>query len=169
MEIPTQVVRYIGRYSKRACLSEYKITKMEGEYITFKYKDNKTKDCNNKPIEQELELNYRDFFPRLLQHVPLKYFRIVRYYGSYSNRIKIPEEYLYKENENENKEQEIQPVENWEELQISKTGTNPLICSSCKKRKIYLYTILKSRSENIAITFKRILLSKNEFRKQDAA
>ncbi len=41
MAIPTQVIRYIGRYSKRACLSEYKITKMEGENISFKYKDYK--------------------------------------------------------------------------------------------------------------------------------
>ncbi len=167
MEIPTEVVRYIGRYSKRACLSEYKITKMEGEYITFKYKDNKAKDNNNKPIEQELKMNYREFFPRLLQHVPLKYFRIVRYYGSYSNRAKIPEEYLYKETQT--KEQKVQPQESWEELQIAKTGINPLICANCQKRKTYLYTKLKSRSENIAVIFKRIILSKNEFRKQGAA
>lgn len=31
MDIPAKVVRHIGRYSKRACLSEYKITSMEGE------------------------------------------------------------------------------------------------------------------------------------------
>ena len=165
MKIPTEVIRYIGRYSKRACLSEYKITKMEGELITFKHKENKTKDNNNKPVEQELELNYRDFFPRLLQHVPLKYFRIVRYYAMYSNRASIPEEYLYKHTET----QEIQPLQNWEEIQIEKTGTNPLICSSCGKRKIYLYTRLRNRGDNSAITFKRMLLCKNEFRKQDAA
>lgn len=31
MDTPAAVIRYIGRYSKRACLSEYKITQMEGE------------------------------------------------------------------------------------------------------------------------------------------
>ncbi len=171
MKIPTQVIKYIGRYSKRACLSEYKITKIEGEYITFKYKDNKIKDINNKPVERELELNYKEFFPRLLQHVPLKYFRLVRYYGSYSNRANIPEEYLYKgtETETETKEQEIQSDESWEELQISKTGTNPLICSNCEKRKIYLYTRIKIRNENKTITLKRIDLIKKEFRKEGAA
>ena len=127
----------------------------------------KLKHNNNKPIEQELKMNYREFFPRLLQHVPLKYFRIVRYYGSYSNRAKIPEEYLYKETQT--KEQKVQPQESWEELQIAKTGINPLICANCQKRKTYLYTKLKSRSENIAVIFKRIILSKNEFRKQGAA
>ena len=165
MDIPSQVVRYIGRYSKRACLSEYKITKIEGENISFRYKDYKTKDNNNKPLEKEIKLNYRDFFPRLLQHVPLKYFRIVRYYGMYSNRASIPQEYL----STENNEPENENTDNWENLQIEKTGKNPLICSYCQKRKIYLYTKLRSRKDNKTITFKRILLCKNEFRKRDAA
>jgi hypothetical protein len=165
MDIPTQVVRYIGRYSKRACLSEYKITKIEGENISFRYKDNKTKGKDNKPVERVLELNYRDFFPRLLQHVPLRNFRIVRYYAMYSNRANIPQEYLFAENN----EQEQETTENWETLQIEKTGENPLICSSCNKRKVYVYTKLRSRRDNRTITFKRKLLSKNEFRKGDAA
>ena len=163
MEIPTQVVRYIGRYSKRACLSEYKITKIEGENIIFKYKDNKTKDSNNKPIEQVLELNYRDFFPRLLQHVPLKYFRLVRYYGMYSNAASIPDEYLYKDTG------EQEPQESWEELQIEKTGANPLICECCQKRKIYIYTKLKSKSKNRIITFKRKFFTNNKFLDEKAA
>lgn len=152
MDIPTQVIRYIGRYSKRACLSEYKITRMEGEYISFRYKDNKTKDSNDKPIERELELNYRDFFPRLLQHVPLPYFRLVRYYGMYSNRGAIPEEYIYTE---ENK-----IPDKWEEMQVEKTGENPMICSTCHTRKEYLYTRLKARRENNAITYKNPFLAK---------
>lgn len=94
MDIPAQVVRYIGMYSKRACLSEYKITNIDGEKISFRYKDYKTLDENKKPVEKELELHYRDFFPRLLQHVPLRYFRIVRYYGMYATKSRIPEGYL---------------------------------------------------------------------------
>ncbi len=158
MDIPTQVIRYIGRYSKRACLSEYKITNIEGENISFKYKDYKTKDLNNKPIEKILELNYRDFFPRLLQHVPLRNFRIVRYYGMYANRAKIPEEYIFSDEQ----QTEKQSPESWEELQVEKTGKNPLICEYCSKRKIYLYTKLKSRKENKTITFKRKILKNDK-------
>ncbi len=165
MDIPTQVVRYIGRYSKRACLSEYKITKIEGENISFKYKDYKTKDSNNKPIERIMELNYRDFFPRLLQHVPLKYFRIVRYYGLYSNRATIPEEFLYVEPD----EQETKTEDNREELQIEKTGESPLICSSCHKRKVYLFTKLSSKYKNKTLIFKRAFLNKSKVRANSAA
>ena len=66
MQIPAEVIRYIGRYSKRACLSEYKITKIEAENIAFRYKDYKTTDKHNKPVERELELNFWDFFFRFL-------------------------------------------------------------------------------------------------------
>jgi hypothetical protein len=165
MDIPTQVVRYIGRYSKRACLSEYKITRMEGENISFRYKDYKTLDSNNKAVERELELNYRDFFPRLLQHVPLAYFRLVRYYGLYSNKLSIPTEYLYSEKE----KQENENPENWEALQIEKTGESPLICSSCQTRKVYMYTKFKSRITGKVVIFKREFINNNKFREQNAA
>lgn len=89
MNMPEQIIRYIGRYSKRACLSEYKITNIEGEFISFKYKDYKEKDPENKPMQKILTLHYRDFFPLLLQHVPLARFRIVRYYGAYNTKSKI--------------------------------------------------------------------------------
>ena len=88
IKIPSEVIRYIGRYSKRACISEHKITNIDREYITFKHKDNKDLDHNGKPIVKELTLHYNEFFPRLLQHVPLPYFRLVRYYGAYAARTK---------------------------------------------------------------------------------
>jgi hypothetical protein len=165
MDIPTQVVRYIGRYSKRACLSEYKITRMEGETITFRYKDNKTKDHNNKAIERELELHYRDFFPRLLQHVPLPYFRLVRYYGMYSNRADMPQQYLY----DAGAQPENSGTDDWETLQVEKTGQSPLVCSHCQSRKVYLYTKLKIRHENKVIIFRRTIFGNNKLRRQDAA
>jgi hypothetical protein len=136
MDIPAQVVRYIGRYSKRACLSEYKITNIEGEKISFRYKDYKTLDENKKPVEKELELHYRDFFPRLLQHVPLRYFRTVRYYGMYANKSRIPEEYM------SNGIQEPRIEKNTERANVEE---NQLICNHCNKRKIYQYTLSRNR------------------------
>lgn len=155
MEVPTQVIRYIGRYSKRACLSEYKITKMEGRTIAFRYKDNKHKDINGKPIERELALDYQDFFPRLLQHVPLKYFRIVRYYGLYSNKGRIPEEYLYKGE----KEEETHPAKEDNEV----TEVDYLMCPYCKIRKKYLNTSIQKMYDGERNVFQRRNLIKKEF------
>jgi hypothetical protein len=152
MDNPAQVVRYIGRYSKRACLSEYKITKMEGEQIAFKYKDYKNLDNNGLPIEKELCLHYRDFFPLLLQHVPLKYFRVVRYYGLYSNKRQIPEQYR--------NEQQLETPEKWDDIQEQRTGENPLICKSCNKRKVYSHTVSRRRKEKVSRIYIRKELTK---------
>lgn len=122
-------VKNIGRYSKRACLSEYKITEIDGEYISFKYKDYKDRDEKKKPKEKILRLHYRKFFPRLLQHVPAKYFRIVRYYGLYSNHGKIPKEYF--DNEPETNEQPEKDL---------------LYCETCKTDKILAYTYFDKRT-----------------------
>ena len=135
MDTPEEVIRYIGRYSKRACLSEYKIINIEKEFISFRYKDNRDRDENNTPKEKICELHYRDFFPRLLQHVPLPYFKLVRYYGLYSNKGSVPQEYLYK------KEEENIPVE--EEKQ-----EDPKQCKECGKEKEYIHTIFDRRERN---------------------
>jgi len=137
MDTPTAVIRYIGRYSKRACLSEYKITRMEEEIIGFKYKDYKIIDFLGMPIEKEKVLNYRDFFPLLLQHVPLPYFRLVRYYGIYSNKGHLPREYFSQE--------EDLPV-NWASLQESETGENPMVCQRCKIDKVYTHTTVQRKT-----------------------
>lgn len=155
MEIPTQVVRYIGRYSKRACLSEYKITEIDGENISFKHKDYKNLDINNKPIERELTLNYTEFFPRLLQHVPLRYFRIVRYYGVYSTKSKIAREFLYVGSKEEdfhvNQESECEDYYEFED---------PCYCNVCNKNKLYLHTEFKSKRG------RKVLMSKYPYRKR---
>lgn len=145
METPEQVIRYIGRYSKRACLSEYKISRMEGETIGFQHKDYKYKDSNGKPVIRECVLNYRDFFPLLLQHVPLPYFRLVRYYGIYSNKGHLPREYFYQP------EDEL-PID-WATLQKAITGQDPLFCQMCNKSKVYTHTIAKKKDSDQIHTY----------------
>jgi hypothetical protein len=143
MPTPSAVIRYIGRYSKRACLSEYKIIDIDEESLSFRYKDYKTIGEDKKPVERILRLHYTDFFPRLLQHVPLSYFRLIRYYGLYSTRSTIPEEYLNKEEEKESDERE------WE---------NPFVCTFCKQEREYQYTIfdLRKRENRIGQFDERI-------------
>jgi hypothetical protein len=160
METPSAVIRYIGRYSKRACLSEYKITQMETETIGFSFKDYKNKDFFGHPIEKELVLHYTEFFPRLLQHVPLPYFRIVRYYGIYSNKGHLPREYF-------NQEEDL-PI-NWASYQQECSGDNPLVCKKCKIIKVYSYTTVQRKSElNILYRNELIYNKQPSFRRESA-
>lgn len=142
MAIPSEVIRYIGRYSKRACLSEYKITNIEGESITFKYKDYKNLDIYGNPIVRELTLHYTEFFPRLLQHVPLPYFRLVRYYGVYAARSKAILKRCYKEYLPE-------PMDDQIEEECYEMAENPKHCSTCNVAKIYIYTTFRNRNHEL--------------------
>ncbi len=153
MQTPAAVIRYIGRYSKRACLSEYKITRMEQEIIGFSYKDYKAKDFFGHPLEKEKVLNYRDFFPLLLQHVPLPYFRLVRYYGIYSNKGHVPREYFCPEDD---------PPLNWKTLKEAETGVNPLICQKCKVDKVYTHSTVQ-RKTGLDIIVRDILIDNRPF------
>ena len=134
LEMPEQVIQYIGRYSKRACLSEYKITAMEDGNITFRYRDYQTSPDRRNPVEQELTLHYREFFPRLLQHVPLRYFRIVRYYGFYSNKGNLSEEYFGQDKEGAHN----MPEE-------GSDHENPFFCECCQCIRVYVHTTIIRR------------------------
>jgi len=143
MKIPAEVIRYIGRYSKRACISEHKITNIDGEYISFKHKDNKKLDYNGKPIVKELTLHYNEFFPRLLQHVPLPYFRLVRYYGAYAARTKA----MLKEKYPVYQQKTAQQTKEVEEEEIYQMPENPKYCANCDRIKKYLYTTFKNKDK----------------------
>ena len=130
MEDAAAIIRYIGRYSKRACLSEHKITNIQGDYISFRYKDNKNRDAQNKAKEEILTLHYKDFFPRLLQHVPAIGFQIIRYYGLYANSNKIKDTHTNKA-----------PIEK----QGCTTYKNPKKCEYCGVDKINIYIVFDKR------------------------
>lgn len=146
MNMPEQIIRYIGRYSKRACLSEYKITNIEGEFISFKYKDYKEKDLNDKPMQKILTLHYRDFFPLLLQHVPLPKFRIVRYYGAYNTKSKLDSAFTEKS----------QKLDNGQKI-IEFNDTKK--CSQCNGSMQYIESMASTGSVQWFI-YKKIELSR---------
>ncbi|QHT66177.1 transposase [Rhodocytophaga rosea] len=87
----SHIVKYVGRYTKRACLSEYRIASIQAGRISFIYKDYKNSKTGEKPKEAMMVLPYSEFLDRLLQHVPAKSFRMVRYYGLYATRVKRKE------------------------------------------------------------------------------
>lgn len=131
------IIKYTGRYTKRACLSEYKITEIDGEYISFICKDYKNSPDKKKPIEVIKKFHYRDFFPRLLQHVQEKNFRVVRYYGLYSNLKKVP--VMLKKSKDvieKIRDRELKELVNYE---------SPLDCPMCKTRMKYQETLFDTR------------------------
>ncbi len=71
------------------------------------------------------------FITCLTQHTSDKYFRVVRPYGLFSNRLKgqlLPKANMLFNHAKENKESSIQ---NWRQRQFEYNGKDPLICENC--------------------------------------
>lgn len=83
-----QVVGYVGRYTKRACLSEYKISDISAGEIAFTYNDYANTVRGEKPVLATKRQSMTSFLDSLLQHVPEPGFHVVRYCGVYANAAK---------------------------------------------------------------------------------
>ena len=80
---PKQVIKYLGQYTHRIAISNHRIESIDGEYITFHYRDRA--NGNQKKI---MRLHAKEFMRRFLQHVlPRKFVRI-RHFGLLGSRDK---------------------------------------------------------------------------------
>lgn len=77
-------VKYIGRYAKRPCLSEAKITyySKREDIVKFSYHDKITNE--DKIISYSIDA----FLGLLFRHIPEKHFHMIRYSGIYANARK---------------------------------------------------------------------------------
>ena len=76
------LIKYIGRYIRHPAIANSRIIDYNGKGVTFYYEDNK----GNKNFKI---MSVFDFISAIIQHIPERNFRLVRYYGVYSrNNIK---------------------------------------------------------------------------------
>lgn len=142
LEDVEQIVGYVGRYTKRACLSEYKIESIEPR-IKFRFNDYANSPRQGKPKEAIREMDPHEFLDALLQHVPDKRYQKVRYFGLYNSRHlnKIPDYLkLSKRIEREEKEREFDhhEFELYRQAFIKAGKADPLYCPICKQDKILI-------------------------------
>lgn len=78
-----QVVEYLGRYTHRVAISNYRILKIENDEVYFKYRDRKD---NNQ--EKVLSLDVHEFLRRFMLRILPEKFSKIRYQGFLSNKYK---------------------------------------------------------------------------------
>ncbi len=71
-------MKYLAQYVFRVAISNNRIIKHQGGFVTFKYKDSKTK------VYKFMKLTTEEFIRRFLQHVLPKGFVKVRYFGLFA-------------------------------------------------------------------------------------
>ena len=73
-------MKYLAQYVFRVAISNNRIIKHQAGFITFKYKDSKTK------VYKLMKLTTKEFIRRFLQHVLPKGFVKIRYFGLFATK-----------------------------------------------------------------------------------
>ncbi len=73
-------MKYLAQYVFRVAISNNRIIKHQGGFVTFKYKDSKTK------VHKFMKLTTEEFIRRFLQHVLPKGFVKIRYFGLFATK-----------------------------------------------------------------------------------
>jgi hypothetical protein len=79
---PKLTIDYLGGYFKRPVIAEAKLKHYDGQSVTFKYLDRRYNLYTTKTFSVE------DFIAKFVQHIPDHNFRMIRYYGFLSNRLR---------------------------------------------------------------------------------
>ena len=75
---PKSVIKYIARYLGRPVIATSRIDKYDGDFVTFHY--NRHED--NKYVQETIPV--MEFIRRLIQHIPEKHYKMIRYGGLYA-------------------------------------------------------------------------------------
>jgi len=119
-------MKYCVRYAKKMIISEQRIWKYDGKqvwYLCSKKENGKKK----KYIQKEAATI---FIGKVVQHIPEKYFKLIRYFGFYVNNKYTKEMYeqalRYFNPLDANSEKD-----NWQKRQWKRDGKDPLLCPNC--------------------------------------
>src|ERR1019366_9369749 len=78
---PRQVLRYLGRYTRRLAISHHRLVSFDGERVTFRWKD-----YAHGSKQKMMTLSATEFLRRFFLHVLPKGFVRIRYFGFLANR-----------------------------------------------------------------------------------
>lgn len=146
---PRQVIKYIGRYLGRPVIATSRIDKYDGDNVTFHY--NRHED--EKLVTETLPV--MDFIERLIQHVPEKHFKQIRYYGIYARHY-YSDKRLARAIPNE-RHKLYRSFNQWRTSILSSFGYDPLKCSCCGETMIFTELYYKHERVSLDELYKRAM------------
>jgi len=143
---PEKVMDYLGRYTHRVALSNDRLVKLEGDQVTFRWRDS----ADNNKIKV-LTIEAFEFIRRFLLHVLPDHFVKIRYYGILSHRSRKGKLLWCKKLLGVLISEDSKRVlkETWQDLLARITGIDPRVCPFCGKGKMIQKEILLACSVSL--------------------
>ena len=132
---PDQVFEYLGRYTHKICISNYRIIKITDAHVSFRYLDRKNNKTEIKTITGEA------FIKLFAEHILPKSFVKIRHFGFLSSRSKAKDLAIARKSLNASKPLPLKKMTTREFI-IHTTGKDPYICPSCNKGEMVIVTLL---------------------------
>ena len=135
------MLAYLARYTHRVAISNQRLVRLEGEEVTFTWKDY----ARGQRL-QEMTLSGEEFLRRFLLHVLPDRFVRIRYYGLLANRHREQALALCR------KVLPGPPLppkltrSDWQSLLQSLTGMDPMRCETCGRNTLHLVRDLAPRA-----------------------
>lgn len=77
------VLEYLGRYTHKIAISNYRLINLDKGQVTFSYRDRRAGD-----VKSIMSLPVKEFLRKFAQHILPKGFVKIRHYGLFSTRVK---------------------------------------------------------------------------------
>ena len=134
---PQHVLEYIGRYTHKICISNYRIENINDKEVTFRYLDRKANKTYSKTLEGG------KFLKQFAEHILPKYFVRIRHIGFLSSRSKNKDLAIIRKCLKV-RQVAIKPKLSTREFIKLTTGVDPYLCPCCKKGEMHIVSILPS-------------------------
>jgi len=128
---PIMACQYVGRYTKRPPMAETRITNYDGKFVTFYYDE---RQDNGWKKRERITLHAMEFIDRLIQHIPLPQFKMIRNYGILSNVKKSKLLNITSRLLGQTKKPLARST--WRMRQTEYLKRDPLLCKKCGKEMV---------------------------------
>jgi hypothetical protein len=127
-----KVLKYLGRYTHRVALSNERIVGIDGERVTFRYRD-----ASDHNLMKRMTLDAFEFIRRFLLHILPDGFMKIRHYGILCNRHRRTKLAQCKELLGVKEEvcRNSGKKESWRELFLRLTGIDLAVCPHAAREK----------------------------------
>lgn len=146
---PNTVIKYIGRYLGRPVIALKRIDSYDGKNVTFHY--NRHED--NTYVKRTIPAI--EFIKLLIQHIPEKHFKMIRYYGLYARHREIDTK-LYRAI-HKSKHRFIKSFTKWRQDILLSFGYDPLFCPHCKKEMALVEVYYRHKRVSLQELYERTM------------